>query len=550
MFVKGTPMPDSHRPHSRLLVPFFGAWLFLNLFFNINYPAPLDSALHLVLPSLEVWGLLLVLSFLAGRRVRFTPGVYLPLIAVFVFLRLFRCGDLLMPLYFNRPFNLYIDTGYVPGLLHLLYHSFSLSTLLLGGLGTLALAALLLWGLFACLRIAHVAFRYTLPRRGFWLLTAGQTLLVVTYLAGHYPATLPPPGTSVTPRLVAEADFIRRIRAVKKEGLSAVQMAAARPPRFQAPLVALAGRDVHLFLIESYGYTLFSHPRHAALFKPVAQRFEATLQDAGFAVVSHCLQSPTFGGASWLAFATLESGVWVPNQIHYNFLLESRVRPLADYFNQAGYRSVSVMPGTTLPWPEGDFFAYTRQYYAKDFQYQGPYFGWSPMPDQFVLDWIYRREIRPSKVPLFLRYVLISTHAPFHRQPGYIENWDQIGDGRIFHQLRPITYPINWPDLTTPVATEAYLRAMDYEFRVLGDFLTRRIDADSLVVVMGDHQPNAHISGDNAHWLVPVHLISRQHRLLQPFRQMGYAEGLTPREPPPYKRMDTFMADFLIAYSR
>ncbi len=543
-------MPTIHYRHSRSLAPFFGSWLFLNLFVNINYPAPLESVLHLLLPSLEVWGLLLVLSFLAGRGVRFTPRVYLPFIAVFVFLRLFRCGDVLMPLYFNRPFNFYIDTGYVPGLLHLLYHSFSLSTLVLGGLGTLAIAALLLWGLFACLRIAHAALSYALPRRGFWLLTAGQMLLVGIYLTGHYPAVLPPPGTAVTPRLVAEADFIRRIRAVKKEGLTAVQMAADRPARFQKPLAALTGGDVHLFLIESYGYTLFSHPRHAALFKPVAQRFQTILQNAGFAAVSHCLRSPTLGGASWLAFATLESGVWVPNQIRYNFLLESRVRPLADYFNQAGYRTVSIMPGTTMPWPEGGFFAYTRQYFAKDFQYQGPSFGWSPMPDQFVLDWIYRREIQPAKAPLFLRYVLISTHAPFHHQPGYIDNWDLIGDGHIFHGLKPITFPINWPDLTTPVATAAFIRAIDYELTVLGYFLARRIDDDSLVIIMGDHQPNAHISGDNARWLVPVHVISRRHRLLQPFRQMGYAEGLTPREPPPYKRMDTFMADFLTAYSR
>jgi hypothetical protein len=543
-------MSVSHLRPSKSPAFLCGAWLFLNLFLNINYPAPLDSWWRLLLPSLEVWGLLLALSLLAARGVDFTPRVYLPLMALFIFLRLFRCGDVLMPLYFNRPFNLYVDTGYVPGLLHLLYHSFSLSALVGGGLGVLALAVLLIGGLFASLRVAHAAFRHTLPRRGFWLLTAGQTLLVGIYLAGVYPADLPPPGTTVAPRLAAEADFIRRIRAVRKEGLSAVRMAAARPPRFQAPLAALAGRDVHLFLIESYGYTLFSHPRHAALFQPMARRFEATLNEAGLAVVSHCLQSPTFGGASWLAFATLESGVWVPNQIRYNFLLESRVRPLAEYFNQAGYRTVSVMPGTTLPWPEGDFFAYTRQYYAKDFQYRGPSFGWSPMSDQFVLDWIHRREIGPSRAPLFLRYVLISTHAPFHHQPGYIENWDHIGDGQIYHRLQPVTFPVNWPDLTTPVATEAYLRAIDYELRVLGDFLSRRIAPDSLVVIMGDHQPNAHISGDKAPWLVPVHVISRQQQLLQPFRQMGYAEGLTPRNPPPYKRMDTFMADFLTAYSR
>lgn len=537
-----------HRQHRRQLIYFVSAWAFLNLFMNINYPAPMVSALDVLLPSLEVWAVLLLLSLLARYSVLFTPRVHLPLLAVLVFLRLFRFGDVLMPLYFNRPFNLYVDSGYVPDLLHLLYHSFSFPQIAVWGLGTSALLALSIWGLFKSIEIVHGCFASTRFRKGFWLLTVGQVLLVGSYLSGNYPRNLPPPGTSITPRLIAEADFIRRLREVKTRGLSAVQMAAARIPRFDMPLKELRGNDVYLFLIESYGYTLFSHPRHTGLFKPIAGRFAATLEKDGFHMVSHCLRSSTFGGASWLAFGTLESGVWVSNQIRYNFLLNSEVQPLAGYFNQAGYRTVSVMPGTTFPWPEGEYFSYVRSYYAKDLNYRGPAFGWSPMPDQFVLDTIYRKEVRQRKQPLFIRYVLISSHAPFHHQPAYIEDWEQIGDGAIYHKAEPVTFPINWPDLTH--ATDAYLRAVDYELKVLSNYLTRFIEGDSLIIIMGDHQPNAQITGENAPWLVPVHVISRNRSLLEPFKQMGYKPGMTPRNPPPYKGMDTFMSDFLTAFSR
>jgi hypothetical protein len=259
------------------------------------------------------------------------------------------------------------------------------------------------------------------------------------------------------------------------------------------------------------------------------------------------MQSPTFGGASWLAFGTLESGVWLPDQLRYNHLLISSLAPLATYFNCAEYRSVSVMPGTTLPWPEGDYFGYFRLYYAKDFNYRGPPYGWSPMPDQFVLQTIHAREVENRNKPLFIRYVLTSTHAPFNRQPRYIEDWDRIGDGSVYHQQEPVTFPNNWPDLTE--ATEAYLTAMTYEFTLLQNYLAANVDREALWIILGDHQPNAHITGPLADALVPVHVISRSERLLEPFCQAGYIPGIIPRVPREPKRMDTFLSAFLSAFS-
>ena len=527
---------------------FLSSWIFLNMFMNLNYPAPMGSPLHILLPSLEVWAVMFFLSLLAVFSPSLTFHFYIPLIILFVILRLFRFGDVLMPLYFNRPFNLYVDTGYLPDLLRLLFHSLSPPMLVFWGWGLLMLLVFSIWGIYVSLGHIYACFASTRLRYGFWVITFGQVLLVGSYLSSNYPAVLPPPATSITQRLIAEAQFISNIRQVKSDGLSTVQMSATQVPSFETPLKNLGNIDVHVFLIESYGYTLFKNPQHNQEFVPIAERFSAALQKTGFHMVSHCLRSPTFGGASWLAFGTLESGVWASNQIQYNFLLNSEVRTLASYFNQAGYRTVSVMPGTTLPWPEGEFFSYTRSYYAKDFAYRGPSFGWAPMPDQFVLETIYRKELLQREQPLFVRYVLISSHAPFHNQPEYIDDWEAIGDGAVYHQVDPVTFPINWPDLTN--AAEAYLRSIEYEFKVLGRYISRYLQEDSLVIIMGDHQPNGQITGEDASWLVPVHILSRDHRLLEPFKRLGYKEGMIPHNPPAYRRMDTFMSDFLSAYSR
>ncbi|MCB2169705.1 MAG: sulfatase-like hydrolase/transferase [Deltaproteobacteria bacterium] len=531
-----------------VLLGFGLAWVLLNLFLTIDFPLPSAFTFKPLLPSLDVWGLLLVLCFLAWRRVPFTARVYLPLIGLLVFGRLFRLGDVIMPVYFNRPFNLYMDVGYLPGLGHLLANSFSTLELALYGAIAMGLVAALLWLLWRGLRAAHVFFQAAAARRGFVALTIAMVLLLGAHRTGYWPRGLGPPAVSTAPRVAAEVAFIANIRQIRQQGLSAVQMAETAIPDYQAPLAGLNGRNVYLFLIESYGQTLFGNPAHRQAFARTLARWEADLHRGGYAVCSRYMRSPTFGGASWLAFGTLESGVWLPNQLRYGYLVASRVPPLANYFEKAGYRTVSVMPGTTMPWPEGRYFGYQKEYQARDLDYRGPAFGFAPMPDQFVLDRIYREEITQRAAPLFIRYVLVSTHAPFHRQPRFLADWDRIGDGRVYHTMDPIVFPNNWPDLTE--AFGAYLTSIDTELTVLGDYLTRFDHGDALIIILGDHQPNAHITGPEAPSLVPVHVISRQASTLEPFRQMGFTPGVIPPDTPPFAGMQEFLPAFLAAYSR
>lgn len=78
-----------------------------------------------------------------------------------LFIRLFRIGDVLMPMYFNRRPKLYMDTGCLPDPLHLLYHSTSPAAFFSWVLLSLALAAVLAWGLRRSLHIALPSFEMT-----------------------------------------------------------------------------------------------------------------------------------------------------------------------------------------------------------------------------------------------------------------------------------------------------------------------------------------------------------------------------------------------------
>jgi hypothetical protein len=347
--------------------------------------------------------------------------------------------------------------------------------------------------------------------------------------------------------VVEELQFIWNLGEIKAQGLSAVQLAYERLPSIKTPLDKLQQADVALFLIESYGQTVFADPRHLERIQPGLTAFQQILETNGLDACSNFFASPTYGGTSWLALGTLESGVRVDNQMKYNYLLNSKVTPLARFFNQAGYLSVSVMPGTILPWPQGAFFGYQRTYYAWDFSYKGPPFDWSPMPDQFVLNAIAESELSQRQQPRFLRVELTSSHAPFSHQPPYLADWSRIGDGSIYHDLPPVAFPVVWPDLSQ--AGEAYISALIYDFKVLGDYLPRHFKKNTLIIILGDHQPNGQLTGGQDSWSVPVHVISNRQDLLKPFIDRGYTPGLIPAQPPPHRGMETFLADFLTAFS-
>ena len=107
----------------------------------------------------------------------------------------------------------------------------------------------------------------------------------------------------------------------------------------------------------------------------------------------------------------------------------------------------------------------------------------------------------------------------------------------------PVMYPIEWPNLKN--AGEAYLRSLDYEFETLGNYLAQYVTADTLIIILGDHQPNLQLTGPGEPWSVPVHVISRNARLLTPFRERGYTAGLFPDQPLPHAGMETFLPGFL-----
>ena len=403
------------------------------------------------------------------------------------------------------------------------------------------------WGIWLSLKTIHNFMAYHRIRRTvIGLMAAG--LMLLPYMPGN---GIRIPGEFLSRgffhRVVEEFDFILQIKGHRNRQLGVIESTRKTGKQIPSSLDKLHGANVFIFFVESYGHTIFADKRHFPIFEPVLGTIEKNLSARGFLACSTFLNSPTYGGASWLAHATLAGGIKLDSHMHYNLLITSQAKTMAHFFNEAGYRTISAMPGTQWPWPQGAFFGYQKKYYAWNFDYKGPAYGWSTMPDQYVLEHIYRHEIQNRTQPLFIEFILISSHAPFHRQPPYLEDWSRIGTGEIYHKMETVTFPIGWDDMRN--AAEGYVSAITYELNVISDFIMRYLDQNALIIILGDHQPNIQVTGENQPWSVPMHVISRNSEFLKPFRNLGYSPGLIPNQPPPHRGMETFLYDFLADFS-
>lgn len=534
----------------KILAPLAGfgvALVFLNALMNFAYPTGDNQIGRLMMMSPEIFVVLIFLGLAACLRLPLHPALFLPLTLAVTFLRLFRLADGLVPAYFFRPFNLYLDSQFLPDLIFLLYSTVPLKTFVQGLLLAVLALGVMTWCITRALKSIYTFIRSCRRETIFAATAALLAILAFSPQPWTQGQAVFVFGPGILHRVAAEIDFILHISATTRKDQAALDQAVQKGRAYPRPLTKLNGSDVYVFFIESYGHTVFADLRHSSLITPYLKDAERKVAKLGYLACSNFLTSPAYGGSSWLAHGALASGVTINSQLQYDLLLTSRVQPLAEYFNQAGYRTISVMPGTLWPWTAGDFYQFRRKYYAPDFDYRGPKFGWAPMADQYVLDAVYRSEILNSARPLFIEFVLISSHAPFNELPRYVADWSAIGDGAIYNRQEPVRFPVTWPELEN--ASEAYVTSIIYDWQVLLGFMKRTVSNDQVIIILGDHQPNLKITGENQPWSVPIHIISRNPDFVRPFISKGYIPGLVPSQPLPHAGIESLLWNLLEEFS-
>jgi hypothetical protein len=316
----------------------------------------------------------------------------------------------------------------------------------------------------------------------------------------------------------------------------------------EALLTALRGKDVVLVFIESYGRDAIEDPEFAPQVGPVLADGDRRLNAAGLSARSGWLTSPTVGGGSWLAHATLLSGLWVDNQLRYRSLVTSDRLTLNGAFGRADWRTVGVMPGVTRAWPEGSFYRYDRVIAAQDFGYRGPRFGYATMPDQYTLSAFQRMERPPGHAPVMAEIALLSSHVPWKPLPDVVD-WDDLGDGSLYNAVPAggeETDANVWGDPAT--ARADYRDAIEYSLRSLISYAETYGDEDLVLVFLGDHQPSPLITGEGATRDVPITIVARDPAVLDQIAGWGWESGIKPGPKAPVWPMNEFRDRFLAAF--
>lgn len=496
----------------------------LALTFHNLWPTVLVRPVNELSLDLCVGLLLLALYHETRRR---TPGAALQALLGIVLLLLIvgRYIQVTAPALFGRELNLYWDARHLPAVTMMWVEAQQAWRSAAAALAICVTLALLCWLLAAALRRINGALREAAPRRAVLLVC---TLGLALYLAGR-----------VSDRLASEHWFALSVAGMYGEQLRFIYRATLAPPALPPPPPApppavetagyLRGADLQLIFLESYGAAVTERGGFAAALAPAFAALNQAAVTGGWQTASAWLNSPTFGGASWLAHASVLSGSWIASQDDYRLLLASRRASLISAFTAAGYRTVALLPGLKQPWPEGSFYAFDQLYPAAAIDYPGPAFGWWDIPDQYSLDWLSRRELTPpGRPPLLVFYASVMSHSPFFPTPPYLPDWSRLATPRPYDKTQLAAARAL---AETGDSDQHYLQALSYNLFTVAGYLAQRAPPDGLLVVLGDHQPPAFVSGPGASWRVPVHVFSRHSDHLQGFFETGFRPGLNPQPP-------------------
>jgi hypothetical protein len=527
------------------------AFVVLSLLWNLPVRPSGFAWSWLAAPALEIAAVFALLALVAPLRTgRAGQIAALAVALVTTLVVTLKAADLVIYESLGRPFNPVLDVHLARSLVDLLTEA-------LGGLlGWLCLAALALLPLLvlavslAAVRAAQRALASPFARHA--TAAACATLIGVFAVQQLLPQTL---GQRRPVSHHASLMLRDQWRAADSAlaGMAAFEAAIAQDPFRAVPgerlLAGLGGADVLLVFVESYGRSALELPRYAKTLVPILEAFEQRLAERGLVAASAWLTSPTVGGQSWLAHGTLESGLWLGDQARYQALIQSERLTLTRAFGRAGYRTIALQPAITRPWPEGARLGFERIYAAADLGYRGRPYNWVTMPDQYTLSVLERAERAGAERPLFAQLSLISSHAPWTPIAPVLGDWSAIGDGSVFSQWADAGDPpeVVWRD-PARVRTQ-YAGSLDYVLRVLASYAANFVDARTLLILVGDHQPAPLITGDDASRDVPIHVIAGDPNLVAPFLAWGFGPGMRPPTGAPPRRMDEFRDFFLAAFT-
>ncbi|HKL89534.1 MAG TPA: hypothetical protein VJ884_11065, partial [Salinibacter sp.] len=343
--------PDWRDAVPTTMLRFGGAWLLLN---TLPFLPALASSLPLspYFPlCVEVLVLVTGLAYAGGTR--FAGAARIGAVGGMALLVCYEAYDAVVYTAFRRSGILYEDLQFVDNLTYLV---FDIGSWGMAGGGLLALVGVggLGWLVH---RSAAVAAQTGQHRGCRWLLLAAH-LVAWPLVVGVGPAQ-----DWGSPNLTYQTGNERiRVRTTATKALAnaraSLRLHAMLDSLDTAPVdstyaaydtLSLDRRpSIYLFAVESYGSVLENDPALRGPYHRVLRKTETALRKDGWHMASARLAAPVRGGRSWLAIASLLTGVRVDRQLLFNRFRDhaDRVPHLVRFLDRQGYRTVALQPFT------------------------------------------------------------------------------------------------------------------------------------------------------------------------------------------------------------
>ncbi|MCB9891364.1 MAG: sulfatase-like hydrolase/transferase [Planctomycetes bacterium] len=446
---------------------------------------------------------------------------------------LYRCFETLVPTFYGKPFEPWVDMLELPGLVHLLLHTYPAAlqvAMVITAACVFGLVYWLLWRGFRTVAAAgsSIVFAST-------VVVAFQ--LSVTFAWLRSDAALRAGVAFAAPSSIASAfEYAVDVYASKSYRVGPivnerVQAANQAIDRVDTSFASLDSADVQVLFLESYGRGILGNSARERYTNEL-RRLEARLTDADFTSRTGWVRPRVRGGGSSLAHVEFMSGIPVENRRVFDALLASSIRPLPALLRKAGYKTVNIEPAMPREWPEAAALGFDDDVFRSSFPYRGTKYAWGDMPDQYALARVLRDVVSKERThPLFLQYVSITGHAPFSMIPPVLEPWERALEDGAFDGPAAKTYDITWLNYAGhPEIANAYVDAMCYSLRVAIEYASK-LTRPSLVFVLGDHQPPiAYVDRIERQHDVPMHVITNVPAFAQRLDDDGWpcARGMVP----------------------
>jgi hypothetical protein len=314
--------------------------------------------------------------------------------------------------------------------------------------------------------------------------------------------------------------------------------------------------NIYLIFIESYGSVLYQRADFRRMYTLVLRDLTRHLDERGWLATSTRSIAPTWGGGSWISYTSLLTGLRLDAHTQYLDLLNQyhteSFPHLLNYLRSQGYRSYSLSSNadeiSDVEWQRYKHFYGIDQWWRfSDLDYSGQLYGWGPAPpDQYAINYAHAAMQRAGAPAVFF-YVTQNSHYPWTPLPVIVDDWRTLNDaeatmtdatGSVIGQV------VSRQRLSHTELRYQYMASIEYELRMLIDFITREGRENDVFVLVGDHQP-ARVARYEDGWDTPMHIISRDAAFIDAFTAYNFVPGLATKEVEPRMHHEGFYTLFM-----